>query len=136
VHQQQEWAGNFLLNNLNNSKGSESSGGPNGRSGRSSLPSAIPSASAKNFYGMQDKDFKDSNKMESVSRLPPLVGSCRVEASQGQEGSSLQNSRASSRYLRMARYQPGLQQAPMASAANAQTGKRDYLPSFGVQRGT
>lgn len=129
VHQQQEWAGNFLLNNLNNSKGSGGSGG--GFNGRS----ALGGFNDRSALGGSLLGASKENKSEAVNRLPPLVGSCRVDASQGQEASSLQNNRASSRYLRMARYQPGLQQAPVSSAAVAPTAKQDYLPRFGVQRG-
>jgi protein kinase len=107
---QQEWAGNFLLNNLNNTRGSEASGGPGPgtRSGRINLGS------------------KDSNNPPAANRngLPPLQGAQRHETGSGQ------SNRGSSRYLRsMARYQPGMQQTPVPSNAGA---KMPMMPMPGA----
>jgi len=97
--QQQGWAGNFLLNNLNSTKGSEPNSGPGTRSGRVSVPGNKENKSDVNARGA----------------LPPLQGVQRESSGQSKSGSS----RAGQRYLKMARYQPGMQQTPVqAGAAN------------------
>jgi len=85
-------AGDFLLNNLNDTRGSEPNSGPNTRSGRINL--------AGN---------KENSKPEQNGRavLPPL-GTGQRDGSGSKSGSS--------RYLRMARYQPGMAQTPVPSA--------------------
>jgi protein kinase len=102
--QQKGWAGDFLLNNLNSTKGSDANSGPNSRTGRISLPG------------------KENSKPESNQRgaLPPLQGNQRESSGQ---------SRGSSRYLRMARYQPGMQQTPVPSASNHNPSARMPMPA-------
>jgi|Transcript_104724 protein kinase len=135
--QQSGWAGNFLLNNLNSTRGSEANSGPNTRSGRISLPGVSGN--------------KDMGKPEPPNRgLPPVQG---VHA-QRHETNSGQGSRGSSRYLRMARYQPGMQQTPVPSmppianpsarmggaalppvAAMGPSARQNFLPGLPAQRG-
>lgn len=87
--QQQGWAGNFLLNNLNSTQGSAANGGPDTRNGRRPV-------------------------QNQAGGLPAIGGGPRENP-----GSGSGASRGSSRYLRMARYQPGMQQTPVVSAAAA-----------------
>lgn len=89
---QKDFPGNFLLNNLNNTKGSckDSLNGsnPNTRNGRPSL----------------GKDGSKPNSRDGQQfSLPPL---------QQERQPNSGNKSAGSRYLRMARYQPGMQQLP------------------------
>lgn len=95
--QQSGWAGNFLLNNLNGTKTSLPNSGPNSRSGRASLPGN-----------------KENKPNVQPGSLPPLQGAGGPRESSGQSKSG--SSRAS-RYLKMARYQPGMQQTPVTGAA-------------------
>jgi len=109
--QQPGWAGNFLLNNLNSTKGSEPNSGHQSRSGRISLPG--------------NKENKPDQNARGV--LPPLQGGQRESSGASKSGS------ARSRYLRMARYQPGVAQTPVSQAANANPSARmngqDRMPA-------
>jgi protein kinase len=105
--QQQGWAGNFLLNNLNSTKSSEPNSGPNTRSGgRMSIP------------GNKENSKPEQNK---PGILPPLQGA-------GARDGSGQSKSGSSRYLRMARYQPGMQQTPVPSAVNGGSARMPPAP--------
>jgi len=122
AQQQSGWAGDFLLNNLNSTKGSEANSGPNTRSGRNSGIAAN----------------KENSKPEQNARaggLPPLQGGQR-ESSGKSRGAS-----GASHYLKQARYQPGVQQTPVAAQPNPMARvpapaiepamRRNFLPGLG-----
>jgi protein kinase len=111
--QQQGWAGNFLLNNLNSTKGSTNSGPDT---------AAAKKPAAGNWGG----------------GLPPLGAARRSSVESGGAPRSSNNpgsgtgSRGSSRYLRMARYQPGMQQTPVVLPGLMAGGNGGAaLPKFG-----
>lgn len=107
--QPNQWAGNFLMNNLNSSKGRDANGGRGSGSGsdaRSSKMPNMPGAAA-------NRALPPLYDVHGAGGLPPLGGAQKENPGSGT------GSRGSSRYLRMARYQPGMQQTPVvASAAN------------------
>jgi len=102
--QTNDWAGNFLLNNLNSTKSSQANSGPNSRSGRVSLPG-------------NKENSKPEQPRGSLGSLPPLQGAGSVKTPQS----------GSSRYLRMARYQPGMQQTPVPAASGQSA--RNQMPA-------
>mmetsp|Transcript_157957 Transcript_157957/g.278863 ORF Transcript_157957/g.278863 Transcript_157957/m.278863 type:complete len:491 (-) Transcript_157957:50-1522(-) len=112
-HQQESWAGNFLLNNLNSTKGSAkdgSSGNGLHQSGRISVPAS----------GKENKpDSHHGSHHGHGSALPPLA----ERLGERREGSG------ASRYLRMARWKPGMQQTPVQSSAAGSS-----APNYGAAR--
>lgn len=105
--QQESWTGNFLLNNLNSTKGSAKDGSSNGLHQSGRIGAGAP--------GKENKP--DSNH---GSGLPPLAD----RLGERREGSG------ASRYLRMARWKPGMQQTPMQSSAAASSS----APNYGAPR--
>mmetsp|Transcript_23539 Transcript_23539/g.65439 ORF Transcript_23539/g.65439 Transcript_23539/m.65439 type:complete len:510 (-) Transcript_23539:294-1823(-) len=124
-----EFPGNFLLNNLSSSKGGCTIG-RNGGQGTSGAGN-----------GKEDASHPSTAKSRGVE-LPPLQGPPQ-QPSPPDERSELSRSKpgSSSRYLRMARYQPGMQQTPTPQATNAKAmmqrgGTRDEalpLAGFGAR---
>jgi len=96
---QQDWAGNFLLNNLNSSKGIEG----HGADARSRVVADARAAvgGGGNWGGGL-----------------PALGVAQKDTPGSGKNQKTPESRGSSRYLRMARYQPGMQQTPVVAASN------------------
>lgn len=111
--QQESWTGNFLLNNLNSSKGSSAKDANEGSSHNKSGRISVGDSGARK---------PDS---QSGSSLPPLAEAGRRDSNR--EGSG------ASRYLRMARYRPGVQQTPvgMQHSSAASSGA---APNYGAPK--